>query len=120
MKACLSKQFDFAAAHRLPNVPPGHKCGQLHGHNYVVEIVVEGEVDPRMGWVIDYGLIKEICKPIIEELDHRSLNDIKGLENPTAEILSNWLWKKIRPRLPLLSAVIIKETCQTACEYRGE
>jgi 6-pyruvoyltetrahydropterin/6-carboxytetrahydropterin synthase len=119
MQAKLTKQFDFAAAHHLPNVPPGHKCGRVHGHNYFVDIVVKGEVDPKMGWVMDYGLIKEICKPIVDSLDHRNLNEIEGLENPTAETLSQWLWAKIKPQLPLLSAVIVRETCQTSCEYNG-
>lgn len=120
MRARLTKHFDFAAAHCLPRVPAGHKCGREHGHNYVVDIVVEGEVDPEKGWVMDYGEIKEICAPVVASLDHRRLNDLEGLENPTAENLAEWLWSRIKSRLPLLSEVVVRETDGTSCAYRGE
>lgn len=115
----LRKTFQIEAAHRLPKVPLGHKCGRLHGHSFLIEIAVEGPVDPEMGWVLDYAEIKEAFQPLYEELDHNLLNDIPGLENPTSETLALWVWGKLSPRLPGLSEVVIAETCTSRCVYRG-
>lgn len=120
MKLSLSKTFRFEAAHWLPTFPEGHKCRRLHGHSFRFDVVVEGNVDPSRGYLIDYGDIKKIVDPIVKELDHYCLNDIKGLENPTAEMISKWLWDHIKPQLPLLAKIIVNETCTSACEYRGE
>jgi 6-pyruvoyltetrahydropterin/6-carboxytetrahydropterin synthase len=116
----LSKTFHFEAAHALPTFPPGHKCRRLHGHSFRFDVVVEGEVDPKLGFLIDYGDIKAAAEPIIKRLDHYHLNEIEGLENPTSEVLSRWLWQQLKPALPLLSAIIVYETCTSACEYRGK
>ncbi len=115
----LSKSFTFEAAHSLPTFPEGHKCRRLHGHSFRIEVRVAGDVDERQGWLVDYGDIKEICEPIRKRLDHYHLNEIDGLENPTAENLARWIWQRLRPHLPLLSAVIVHETCTSACAYRG-
>ncbi len=119
MHVQLSKTFTFEAAHALPAFPEGHKCRRLHGHSYKVEVRVAGEADPPTGCLLDYAEIKAACEPVRESLDHYYLNDIAGLESPTAENLSRWIWDRLKPRLPLLSAVIVHETCTTACEYRG-
>lgn len=116
----LIKEFRFESAHHLPNVPAEHKCRRLHGHSYRVAITVKGEVDPHMGWLIDYGDIKEAIAPIREELDHYYLNEIEGLENPTSEVLARWIWEKLKPTLPLLYSIHIHETCESSCIYRGE
>lgn len=115
----LAKTFRFESAHRLPHVPEGHKCGRLHGHSFRVEIVVTGEAAPDTGWVLDYGDISDVVRPIIDQLDHRYLNDIDGLENPTSEVLCAWLWQRLTGDLPALSAITVRETCTTACTYRG-
>ena len=120
MTTTLFKDFMFEAAHRLPHVPEGHKCGRLHGHSFTVRIEISGEVDPHTGWIMDFGDIKQVFKPIYDQLDHYYLNDIEGLENPTSEVLSRWIWDKLKPQLPLLSAVMSKETCTSGCTYRGE
>ncbi|MCF7502423.1 MULTISPECIES: 6-carboxytetrahydropterin synthase QueD [Vibrio] len=120
MRSELYKEFMFEAAHHLPHVPEGHKCGRLHGHSFLVRLYVEGEVDPHTGWVIDFSEIKEVFKPIYDRLDHYYLNDIEGLENPTSEVLAKWIWNELKPNLPLLSKVEIKETCTAGCIYRGE
>ncbi|CAM4090847.1 6-carboxy-5,6,7,8-tetrahydropterin synthase [Mycobacterium basiliense] len=112
-------EFTFEAAHRLPNVPDGHKCGRLHGHSYRARIYVEGPLDPRAGWIIDFGNIKDACKPVIERLDHYYLNEIAGLENPTSEHLTVWLWRELAGLLPMMSAVSVSETCTSGCMYRG-
>lgn len=116
----IYKEFHFESAHRLPNVPAGHKCSRLHGHSWKGVIYVTGEVDPRAGWVMDYGDIKKAFKPIHEQLDHHYLNDIDGLENPTSEVLAKWIWDRLKPDLPSLSRVTINETCTSGCNYRGE
>lgn len=115
----IFKEFTFEAAHRLPNLPPEHKCSRLHGHSFRVRVCVSGAVDARTGWVMDFGDIKALCKPVIDELDHRYLNEIPGLENPTSERIAVWLWDRIRPLLPQLSAVEVRETCTAGCRYTG-
>ena len=116
----IYKEFRFEAAHRLPNVAPGHKCGRLHGHSWVAVIHLRGAVDSDSGWIMDFGDIKRIFKPLYDELDHNYLNDIEGLENPTSEILARWIWRRLKPDLPLLSQVVIQETCTSGCVYQGE
>lgn len=116
----LYKDFRFEAAHRLPNVPEGHKCARLHGHSFLVRVTVCGEVDPVTGWLMDFDDIKEAFRPIMDRLDHYYLNDIPGLENPTSEILAKWIWHELKPRLPELSAIEVRETCTVGCIYRGE
>lgn len=114
------KQFTFEAAHLLPNVPEDHKCRRLHGHSYTARIFVEGELDPQLGWVTDFSDIKRAYQPIREQLDHYYLNDIIGLENPTAENIARWIWDRLKPELPILSKIEIDETCTSGCVYRGE
>jgi 6-pyruvoyltetrahydropterin/6-carboxytetrahydropterin synthase len=115
----LRKTFQIEAAHRLPRVPAGHKCGRMHGHSFRIEVAVEGPMDPQMGWVMDYADIKAAFRPLFEQLDHNCLNEIPGLENPTSEILAAWIWEHLKPRLPLLTEVVVAETCQSRCVYRG-
>ena len=119
MRATLVKALSFDAAHCLPALPEGHKCRQLHGHNFVVEVAVEGEVDPRTGMVRDYGDISDAARPVIAQLDHRYLNDIPGLANPTSEALARWLWDHLAPLLPGLACVTVRESDTARCEYRG-
>lgn len=115
----IYKRFTIEAAHRLPNVPEGHKCGRLHGHSFQIEVRVAGEPGERTGWVVDFAEIKSACAPVIELLDHRYLNEVDGLENPTSENLARWIWERLEGRLPGLSAVCVKETCSSGCVYRG-
>mgnify|MGYP001006549228 CR=1 FL=1 len=119
MKLELRKSFQFEAAHRLPQLPADHKCHRLHGHSFQMEVVVEGECDPRMGWVMDYAEISAAVKPIWERLDHYYLNDVPGLENPTSENIAKWLWDQLKPALPLLKEIVVAETCTARCVYRG-
>ena len=119
MKTEIYKEFMFEAAHHLPHVPEGHKCGRLHGHSFLVRLYVEGEVDPHTGWVVDFAEIKAAFKPIYNRLDHYYLNDIEGLENPTSENIAVWIWEKTRPALPLLASVKVFETPMSWAEYTG-
>ena len=115
----LRKTFQIEAAHRLPNVPTGHKCARLHGHSWSIEVAIEGPVGNDTGWVMDYADLKAAFQPIHDQIDHNYLNEIPGLENPTSERLAVWLWNELKPRLPLLSELVIAETCTSRCVYRG-
>lgn len=119
MKLELRKTFQFEAAHLLPLLPESHKCRRLHGHSFQVEVVVEGENDPRLGWVMDYADITAAFKPLWEQLDHNYLNEIAGLENPTSENVALWIWEHLKPALPLLTEIVVAETCTARCVYRG-
>lgn len=116
----IFKEFSFEAAHRLPNVPPGHKCARLHGHSFLVKVVVSGSPGEQSGWIMDFGDIKKAFKPVLEQLDHYYLNDIVGLENPTSENLVIWIWTRLKPLLPELSRIEIRETCTSGCSYSGD
>ena len=116
----IFKQFSIEAAHWLPNVPAGHKCGRLHGHSFHIELHVSGPIDPKLGWVLDFADIKKAFKGIEDQIDHRCLNEVAGLENPTSENLARWLWQALQPALPLLSSIVVEETCTSGCVYRGE
>lgn len=113
----IFREFTFEAAHRLPNVPEGHKCARLHGHSYKIIVHVAGPVDPELGWVMDFGDIKQIVNPVVDRLDHYYLNEIPGLENPTSEILARWMWDEIVESLPGLNAITVRETCTSGCTY---
>ena len=115
----IFKEFTFEAAHRLPYVPVGHKCSRLHGHSFRVAVHVEGPVDGRMGWIRDFADLTCVMAPVLDCLDHYYLNEIDGLDNPTSEVLAGWIWDRLRPSLPDLSQVVVRETCTSGCVYRG-
>ena len=116
----IFKAFTVEAAHLLPNVPEGHKCGRLHGHSYEITVFVTGPVGEESGWIMDFADIKAAFKPVYDALDHRYLNDIDGLENPTSENIARWIWTRMKPALPALSCIQVRETCTSGCRYRGE
>lgn len=115
----IFKVFTLEAAHRLPNVPTGHKCARLHGHSFRIEIHLSGAVGETSGWVMDFSEVKRAFLPLYEQLDHNYLNDLPGLENPTSERLAMWIWERLKPDLALLSEVVVHETCTSGCRYRG-
>ncbi|RJQ27556.1 6-carboxytetrahydropterin synthase QueD [Candidatus Parcubacteria bacterium] len=116
----IYKVFTFDAAHRLPNLPETHKCRRLHGHTFRVEIRVAGKEDDAYDWVIDFSDIAKIAAPIIEILDHNYLNDIEGLENPTSENIAKWIWRKLKPNLPILTQVVVQESPNSGVVCIGE
>ncbi len=120
MRVELNREYGFEAAHRLPKVAPDHPCARMHGHSFRFEVVVSGKIDPEKGWLLDFDDISSVVEPIVRaELDHRSLNDVPGLENPTSEMLCAWLWKRLSLSLPGLCAITVHETCTARCTYRG-
>lgn len=116
----IFKEFSIEAAHRLPNLPVDHKCRRLHGHSFRIGVYVRGDLDPVTGWVMDFADVSRAFGPVFDQLDHRYLNDIEGLENPTSEVLARWIWQRLRPALPELSKVQVRETCTAGCVYEGD
>lgn len=115
----IFREYRIEAAHRLPNLPETHKCYRLHGHSFRIAVHVRGDVGADSGWVMDFADIDRIFRPVFDALDHRYLNEIEGLENPTSENLARWVWSRIESSLPSLSAVHVYETCTSGCIYRG-
>ena len=116
----IFKTFTLECAHRLPNVAAGHKCARVHGHSFRVEVHVAGPVDPTLGWVMDFADLKRAFEPLFERLDHRYLNEVPGLENPTSENLARWIWRELAPLLPQLARVVVHETCTSGATYAGD
>ncbi len=113
------RRFRFEAAHRLPNVPEGHKCGRMHGHGF--EVILHAVQDLGAGDMgVDFDHLGEVWAPLSEALDYACLNDLPGLENPTSEMLAAWLWRRLKPVLPPLSWVTVYETATAGCHYDGQ
>jgi len=119
MRVRLVHEFRFEAAHLLPKVREGHKCARLHGHSFRIELTIAGPVDEETGWFIDYADLHDAWAPLYDALDHRYLNDVEGLENPTSENLARWIWVRIQKVIPSLAQVTVFETCEVRCEYEG-
>jgi len=113
------KRFTFDSAHFLPNVPDGHKCKETHGHTYQLTVYIEGDLEKNLGWVMDFAELQKVLDPIVKSLDHKFLNNIAGLENPTCEIIAKWLWNKIKPEIPQLSRIELSETPFSGVVYEG-
>ena len=116
----IYKEFKFDAAHQLTRVNESHKCGKLHGHTFVLQVHLEGEVDPDQGWILDFNTLCEVVEPIIEKIDHGLLNEIEGLANPTSENLAVWFWAQLKPVFPQLARIVIKESPTSGCVYCGD
>lgn len=116
----IFKTFTLECAHRLPNVPAGHKCARVHGHSFRVELHVGGPVDEKLGWVMDFADVRSAFEPLFQQLDHHYLNDVPGLDNPTSENLARWVWRELKPRLPSLSRIVVHETCTSGASYTGD
>ncbi|MET4483773.1 6-carboxytetrahydropterin synthase QueD [Bradyrhizobium sp. F1.13.3] len=90
----IGRTYRFESAHHLPLLPDGHKCKNVHGHNYRVEVVISGALDTR-GFVMDFAEMDAEILPLIRRVDHRLLNEVEGLENPTAEVIATWFFQRI-------------------------
>lgn len=116
----LFKEFTFDAAHFLPHVPPGHKCREMHGHTYRLRVWIEGPLNPKLGWVMDFADLKAVVKPVIEQLDHKCMNNIPGLENPTCEEIAVWIWNQLKTPLPKMARIELHETPTSGVIYEGK
>ena len=114
----LVQTIRFESARKLTKVPKNHPCSNLYGLAFKLEIHLEGEIDYSTGFVTDFNNIEEIFKPIKNKLDHNYLNDIKGLENPTSEILVEWIWKKLNPNLKGLVKLVLWENEVSRVEFK--
>jgi len=117
MRVELKQQFQIESARRLPNLPANHPCSRLHGHSFVIVLTLQGEIDPKVGWLVDYHHISKLMQPLLETLDHRVLNEVPGLENPTSELICVWLFEKAKAVIPQLVQVTVNETSLTSCSY---
>jgi 6-pyruvoyltetrahydropterin/6-carboxytetrahydropterin synthase len=117
MKFELKQHFQIESARFLPKLEKTHPCSRMHGHSFKITLTIIGNLDPLVGWVIDYNDIQALMKPIISQIDHRTLNEVPGLENPTTELLTKWLYDKSRVVLPTLVKVTVAETPLTECSY---
>lgn len=113
----LKHHFSIESARFLPQLPKSHPCSQIHGHSFKIILTLKGELDPKLGWLIDYNDIKKSMSPILMQIDHKVLNDVPGLENPTSELLAKWIFEKASLQLPLLTQVQVLETPETECSY---
>lgn len=116
----LYKEFTFDSAHFLPNVPDGHKCKNIHGHTYRLRVWLKGKPDPQFGWIIDFAELKKIIKPVVAQLDHKLMNDLPGLQNPTCELIAVWIWDQLKPSLPAMHRIELHETPTSGVIYEGE
>ena len=116
----ITQAFTFEAAHHLPQVPDGHRCRNVHGHSYRVELTLAGPVNPTTGFVVDFFDVEAAFGPLLKALDHQHLNHVGGLANPTAENIAVWIWDRAQPNLPQLSRVRVYETANCWAEYEGE
>lgn len=117
MKYELKQHFQIESARFLPHLEKSHPCSRMHGHSFKIILRLVDDLDPKLGWVIDYNDIQKAMKPILEQIDHRVLNEVAGLENPTSELLAKWIYDKALPLLPMLKSVSILETTSTECTY---
>lgn len=111
--------FSLECARSLPLLPDAHPCARVHGHSFRIEVHVTGPLDERLGWVLDFADLERAWAPVHATLDHRYLNDVPGLENPTSEVMAIWIWEKLKPAIPGLSKVIVQETARSGCIYSG-
>lgn len=116
----IFKVYKFDAAHRLPHVDEGHPCSEIHGHSFRIEIHISGEIDHRAGWVMDFADIDKAFLPLLDQLDHKYLNDVEGLDNPTSENIAGWIWARLGSRLPRLSKIVVQENPESGCIYSGK
>jgi 6-pyruvoyltetrahydropterin/6-carboxytetrahydropterin synthase len=116
----IYKEFTFEAAHVLPSAPMGHPNARVHGHSFRVRVTLDGELDAETGYVVHFDDVEAALAGVREALDHRFLNDIEGLEAPTLERITMWLWDRLHNRLPGLAEIqVARDTCHEGCIYRG-
>ncbi len=116
----IFREFVLESARRLPNLPANHPCAVMHGHTFRIQIHIQGPIQPETGWVMDFSELDSHVQTLRGELDHRVLNEVAGLENPTTELLARWIWQRLQPSVPGLSRIVIQENPNSGCVYTGE
>ena len=115
----LFRIYYLQCARRLPGLPEAHPCSRVHGHTFTIKVTLRGPIDPAYGWVMDFNAMDSAWRPVHDELDHRYLNDVAGLENPTSEALAVWLWRRLQSAMPYLASVSVMEGQDMGCIYHG-
>ena len=117
----IFKEFTFEAAHHLAvNVADGHRYSRLHGHSFQVQVSLKGEADEKKNWVCDFDEIAQRIDELRAELDHHYLNEIVGLEVPTLENISRWIWNRLDNQLPGLDRIVVRRgSCGEGCVFHG-
>ena len=116
----IYKEFTFEAGHFLPFAPPSDANSRLHGHSFVVRVTVEGEPDPETGLIVHFDEFSANLAGLKDKLDHRLLNEVKGLETPTLERIAAWIWRELAPALPALAEVqVSRPACHEGCIFTG-
>ena len=116
----IYKKYYFDAAHFMTNLKKGHKYMKVHGHSYEMIIKISGNLDKTNNWVLNYDDIDEIVNPLLQKIDHKTLNEIKGLEKPTSENLAKWFWERIRKKIVNLESIEIIRPRIGGCIYSGD
>jgi len=117
MKYELKQHFHIESARFLPQLPKNHPCASMHGHSFKIILTLLGDLDPKLGWVMDYHEISMVMAPLLILLDHKILNEVPGLENPTSELLAKWIYDRVLIPIPILKYVTVMETSTTECTY---
>ncbi|MGD9502770.1 MAG: 6-pyruvoyl tetrahydropterin synthase family protein [Methyloceanibacter sp.] len=116
----IYKEFGFEAAHFLPSAPPGHPNSRVHGHSFRVRVTIDGEPDGKTGLIVNLADVEAALGDVRDALDHRFLNEVEGLSQPTLERITMWLWDRLHNRLPGLAEIeIARDSCREGCIYRG-
>jgi len=115
----IIKEFHFSASHQLEGLPEWHQCSRLHGHNYVVQIILSANTLNQVGFVVDYNELKPLKDFLDEKFDHRHLNDVLDFQT-SAENIAHYLYHWAKPCWPEVVAVRVSETPKTWAEYRAE
>lgn len=113
----LKHHFYLESSRFLPGLPEGHPCRRMHGHSFKVTLKLKGELDPKLGWLMDFNDLKSIADVTLKKLDHIVLNEVEGLENPTSEVLARYIFESLKSKLPGLAKVTVSETLATECSY---
>ena len=117
----IYRTYTIHSARYIPTLPDSHPCSKMHGHTFKIIIELDGAIDKTTGFVMDFYDIDVIVKAnVIDSLDHKVLNEIDGLHNPSSEYLSIWIWDKLFPQLPILSQITISEEHGTGIKYSGK
>lgn len=112
----IYKEFHFEAAHHLPSAPPGHPNARMHGHSFRVRVSIDGEPDRATGLIMNLEELAQAIAEAREDLDHRLLNDVPGLEAPTLERIAAWLWHRLGNKVPGLAEILVaRDSCHEGC-----
>ena len=116
----IFRTYIIHSARHIPTLDDKHICKNMHGHTFNILVELDGPINKRTGFVMDFFDLDNIVKrEVITKIDHRVLNEIKGLENPTSEVLAKWIWDRMICNLPQLTEVVVEETCTCKCVYSG-